>query len=97
MFKATRDFTLADGTIFAGDVVENPTARMIDLGLVVEVQETEETEEVVEKVAKEPKKAKGAKTVEQETKEDVKEVKEEILTEQSSDVTVEKVEEAPQA
>lgn len=93
MFKATRDFTLADGTIFAGDVVENPTARMIDLGLVVEVQETEEIGTGGEKVAKEPKKAKGAKAVE-ETKEDVKE---EILTEQSSDVAVEKVDEEPQS
>ena len=89
MFKAVRDIAVGDVVIQAGEVVENPSTRMIDLGLVVEVQD-------------EPKKAeKTEKKEKAEKKEEVKEVKEvkeeapkeEILTEQTSNVTVEKTEE----
>ena len=82
MFKATKEFTLGEQTIQVGQEVANPTARMIDLGLVVEVTE------VVETKTDKPKKEKKT-----EVKEEVKEVKEEILTEDSATITVEKTEE----
>lgn len=102
MFKATRDFTLADGTVLAGTVVEKPTTRMIELGLVVQV--SEDAEEAT-KETKESKKAKGGKAEKVEEKKEEGapaetppvaegEGAEQILTEQSSDVQVEKTDEA---
>lgn len=103
MFKATRDFTLADGTVLAGTVVEKPTTRMIELGLVVQVSEDTEA---VSKEPKESKKAKGGKAEKAEEKKEEEapaetpqvtegvEGAEQILTEQSSDVQVEKTDEA---
>lgn len=79
MFKATKEFTLGETTIQVGQEVKNPTERMIDLGLVVEVVETVETK------TEKPKKEKKTEVKE--------EAKDEILTEDSATVTVEKTEE----
>jgi hypothetical protein len=83
MFKATKEFLIGDAVIAAGQEVVNPTQRMQDLGLVVEVQEVVEAPVKTEK----PKKEKKEETKVEET------AKTEILTEQSSNVTVEKTEE----
>jgi len=88
MFKAVRDIAVGDVIIQAGEVVENPTTRMIDLGLVVEVQD-EPKKEKAEKVEKKEK----AEKVEKVEEKEAEAPKEEILTEQSSNVTVEKTEE----
>lgn len=95
MFKAVRDIAIGDLIIQAGDVVEKPSTRMIDLGLVVEVQ-GEAVQEKVEKPREKKEKAEKPVKVEEKTEEKTEEVqtpKEELLTEQSSDVTVEKTEE----
>ena len=84
MFKATKEFLIGDTIIAVGQEVANPTQRMQDLGLVVEVQEVQEAP--VAKVEK-PKKEKKEDPKVDETE------KTEILTEQSSNVTVEKTEE----
>lgn len=84
MFKATKDIELQSGTIKAGDEVQNPTIRMIELGLVVEMQEVKKEKPNKEKVEKVEKVAKVEKN---------QTPKEEILTEQSSNVSVEKTEE----
>lgn len=81
MFKATKDIELQSGTIKAGEEVQNPTIRMIELGLVVEVQEVKKEK---------PKKEKVEKT---EKVDETQTPKVEILTEQSSNVTVDKTEE----
>ena len=87
MFKATKEFTLGDQVIAEGQEVQNPSERMKELGLVVEVQEAKV--EKAEKVkAEKPKKEKKAQEIKVE--ETVEEV---ILTEDSADVTVEKTEE----
>ena len=83
MFKATKEFLIGDLLIAEGQEVVNPTQRMQDLGLVVEVQEVVEAPVKTEK----PKKEKKEETKVDET------AKTEILTEQSSNVTVEKTEE----
>ena len=83
MFKATKEFLIGDTIIAEGQEVGNPTQRMQDLGLVVEVQEVAEAPTKTEK----PKKEKKEETKVEET------AKTEILTEQSSNVTVEKTEE----
>lgn len=98
MFKAVKDITFGTTVIAAGEEVQKPTLRMIELGLVEEVQgESVDTAEVAktEKPKKE-KQEKKVKEVKEEVKEttDTEEVKEELLTEDSADITVEKTDEA---
>lgn len=95
MFKAAKEFTLGDQVIAEGQEVQNPTVRMKELGLVIEVPDELEvkTEKVkTEKPKKEKKEAKEVTEV-QETKTETLDVKDEILTEDSANVTVEKTEE----
>ena len=87
MFKALREFTQGDRLVQVGEVVENASTRMIELGLVEVVAD----EAKAEKPKKEPKvKETKTKEVKEETK--TEEVKEQILTEDSANVTVEKTE-----
>lgn len=95
MFKAAKEFTLGDQVIAEGQEVQNPTVRMKELGLVIEVPDELEvkTEKVkAEKPKKEKKETKEVTEV-QETKTETLDVKDEILTEDSANVTVEKTEE----
>lgn len=92
-FKAIKDIAFGDTIIAAGEVVEKPTLRMIELGLVEEVQGESVEVAKVEKTEK-PKKEKQEKKA-KDVKEDVKEeVKDELLTEDSANITVEKTDEA---
>ena len=92
MFKAAKEFTLGDQVIAEGQEVQNPTVRMKELGLVIEVPD--EVEVKTEKVkAEKPKKETKEVTEVQETKTETLDVKDEILTEDSANVTVEKTEE----
>jgi hypothetical protein len=95
MFKAAKEFTFGDQVIAEGQEVKNPSVRMQELGLVVEVPDEVEvkTEKVkTEKPKKEKKEVEKTEKVE-ETKTETLDVKDELLTEVSSDVTVEKTEE----
>lgn len=87
MFKAAKEFVV-DGLVIAeGQEVKNPTQRMKGLGLVVEVQDAPAQEPKAVKPKKE-KKDKAEQKVEE-----IQEVQEQILIEDSADVTVEKTEE----
>jgi hypothetical protein len=93
MFKAAKEFTIGDAVIAEGQEVKNPTVRMKELGLVVEVQDEQpEQEAKTEKPKKEKKEKKEVEKVE-EVKTETTEVKDEILTEDSANITVEKTEE----
>lgn len=101
MFKATKDIAIGNTIVYAGEEVQNPTQRMKDLGLVVEVQETVETVVQTAQVTEKPKKEKTVKetkevkdeTEKTEQTEGADETEEKLLTEQSSDVAVEKTDE----
>ena len=83
MFIAKQEIILGNGvSVAAGEAVENPTRRMKELGLVVEVQDTPKAEPV-----KPPKKEKKEKKVE------VIEAQDEILVEDSAEISVETDEE----
>lgn len=84
MFKALKEFAQADRLVQVGDVIETASTRMIELGLVEVIAD----EVVAEKPKKEPKEPKAPKV-----KEVKEEVKDQILTEDSANVSVEKTEE----
>lgn len=79
MFKATKEFTLGELVILEGQEVKNPTERMFELGLVVEVKEAAAPAPKAEK----PKKEKKVEEVKVEET-----VEETILTEDSATVEV---------
>lgn len=95
MFKAAKEFTLGDQVIAEGQEVQNPTVRMKELGLVIEVPDELEVKTEKVKTEKPKKEKKEVKETKEEIKEvtEVLEVKDEILTEDSSDIQVEKTEE----
>lgn len=79
-YKATRDIAYGTGVISAGDVVVNPTQRMIDLGLV------QENVNIPSNVSPPKKDGKRKAKACEPKKESIKDL--ELLTEQSSDVVV---------
>ena len=86
MYIATREINTSKQTYQAGQEVQNPSTRMIEVGAVRRVPDASVTNKTSAQGT-----GKGKKVKEQ-VKEQVKETHEEILTEDSADVEV-KIEE----
>ena len=87
MYIATREINTSKQTYQAGQEVQNPSTRMIEVGAVRRVPDVSVTNKTPEQST-----GKGKKVKAQAVKEPVKEPQEEILTEDSANVEV-KIEE----
>ena len=84
MYIATQEINTSKQTYQAGQEVQNPSTRMIEVGAVRRVPDASVTNKTSEQST-----TKGKKDKSQVVKEPVKGPQEEILTEDSSDVEVE--------
>ena len=83
MYIATREINTSKQTYQAGQEVQNPSTRMIEVGAVRRVPDASLTNKTPEQST-----GKGKKDKAPAVKDPVKETQEEILTEDSSDVEV---------